>query len=216
MRYRTVLLVEARATGAKIFFADGAPFRADGDLRGEGVPKGRPALVDSTCPRWGEKAGSYSAVCLGTGEVEAMGLTGTSSSATSAAFLQQLRANHAGPLIVIRDNGPAHGGEAVRDYLATPGNGLRLLRPPARRPDFNADEAIWAWGREGVTANTCPGATADVRAQVAHSLDGLKGRTGEVPSRCRTGVQALAEGLAPALPVEALEVHHGDPTCAAV
>jgi len=136
------LLAEARATEAKLFFVDEAHFRADGDLAGKWVRKGHPALVDSTCPRWGEKASYYSAVCLETREVEHMELTGTSSSATSAAFLRQLRANHAGPLIVIWDNGPAHGGDAVRDYLTTPDLALRLVRLPAYSPDCNPDEAI--------------------------------------------------------------------------
>lgn len=86
------LLVEAQAAGAKIFFADEAHFRADGDLYGKWVLKGQLALVDSSCPRWGEKASYYSAICLETGEVEHMELTGTSSSATSAAFLAHLRA----------------------------------------------------------------------------------------------------------------------------
>ena len=36
------------------------------------MPKGEPALVDSTGPRRGEKASYYSAVCLDTGEVEWM------------------------------------------------------------------------------------------------------------------------------------------------
>ena len=42
------------------------------------VLKGEPALVDSTSPRWGEKASYYSAVCLETGEVEVMELEGNS------------------------------------------------------------------------------------------------------------------------------------------
>jgi transposase len=138
------LLVEARASGAKIYFVDEAHFRADADLRGEWVLEGKPSLVDSTCPRWGEKARYYSAVCLETGEVEHMELAGTSSATTSAAFLRQLRAKHPGPLIVIWDNGPAHGGGAVQDYLATPDLALRALRLPAYSPDFNPDEAIWA------------------------------------------------------------------------
>jgi len=210
------LLAEAQASGAKIFFVDEAHFRADGDLRGKWVLKGQPALVDSSCPRWGEKASYYSAVCLETGEVEVMELTGTSSSATSAAFLRQLRAHHAEPLIVIWDNGPAHGGDAVREYLATPDLALRLLRLPAYSPDFNADEAIWAWAREEVTANTCLGTKAAVQEQMAHFFDGLKDRTAEVQSRCRTKLQALAEGLAPAPPEQALPAHHVDPTCALV
>ena len=63
---------EAQQTGAKVFFADEAHFRADAELRGKWVLKGEPALVDSTSPRYGEKASYYSAVCLETGEVEWM------------------------------------------------------------------------------------------------------------------------------------------------
>ena len=50
---------EAQRTGARIFFADEAHFRADAELRGKWVLKGRPALVDSTSPRYGEKASYY-------------------------------------------------------------------------------------------------------------------------------------------------------------
>ena len=191
------LLAEARATGAKIFFVDEAHFRADADLHGKWVLKGHPALVDSTCPRWGEKASYYSAVCLETGETAYLALEGTNSSATSAAFLAHLRAQHPEPLIIIWDNGPAHGGEAMRTYLATPDLDLQLCRLPAYSPDFNADEAIWAWVREEVTANTCLGTKAAVQEQVGHFFDGLTSRTEEVKTRCRTKLQALAEVVAP-------------------
>src|SRR5687768_12793252 len=53
---------------------DEAHFYADADLRGRWVLKGQPALVDSTGPRWGEKASYYSAVCPETGAVETMEL----------------------------------------------------------------------------------------------------------------------------------------------
>ena len=87
------------------------------------------ALVNSSSPRYGEKASYYSAVCLETGEVEWMDLEGNSNSGTSAAFLDQLRQRHSGPLQVIWDNAPAHRGEAVREYLRRPGLGLRLVNP---------------------------------------------------------------------------------------
>jgi transposase len=189
------LLLGARASGAKVFFADEAHFRADGDLRGKWVLKGRPALVGSTCPRWGEKASYYAAVCPETGETERMELTGTSSSVTSAAFLTQLRAHHPGPLIVIWDNGPAHGGDAVREYLATPDLGVRLLRLPAYSPDLNPAEALWAWAREEVTANTCLGTKAKVQEKLTNFFDGLAERSAEVQSRCRRKLQALAEAV---------------------
>ena len=98
---------ETQQTGAKIFFADEAHFRADAELRGKWVLRGEPALVDSTSPKYGEKASYYSAVCLETGEVEWMGLEGNSNSGTSAAFLEQLRERHGGRLSVIWDNAPA-------------------------------------------------------------------------------------------------------------
>ncbi len=210
------LLREARATGAKIFFVDEAHFRADADLRGKWVLKGQPALVDSTSPRWGEKASYYSAVCLETGEVEVMELTGNSTAETSAAFLRQLRAHHPGPLIVIWDNSAAHGGAALRTYLATPELDLCLVRLPAYSPDFNPDEAIWAWAREEVTANTCLGSKAQVQEKMGAFFAGLAERTTEVQSRCRTKLQALAEELLPAPPDQALAAHHVDLTCALV
>ncbi len=67
---------EAQRTEARIFFAAEAHFRADAELRGKWVLKGKPALVDSNSPRYGEKASYYSAVCLETGEVEWMELLG--------------------------------------------------------------------------------------------------------------------------------------------
>ena len=58
-----------------------------------------------------------------------MDLEGTSNSGTSAAFLERLRQRRSGPLGVIWDNAPAHRGEAVREYLRTPGLELRLMNP---------------------------------------------------------------------------------------
>lgn len=189
------LRLEAEARGAKIFFADEAHFRADADLRGKWVLRGQPALVDSTSPRWGEKASYYSAVCLETGEVEVMELTGNSTAATSAAFLQQLRENHPGPLVVIWDNGPAHRGAEIREYLSTPGLALQLVALPAYSPDFNPDEAIWDWAREEVTANTCLGTTVKVQEKVGEFFRGVVERTAEVKQRCRRALQSQADAL---------------------
>jgi transposase len=218
VREYALLRAAAAEAGAKIFFVDEAHSSADVDLRGKWVLRGEPALVGSTSPRYGEKASYYSAVCLETGEVEAMELDGNSCAETSVAFLRQVRANHAEPLIIIWDNGSAHGGDAIRAYLATPDLHLRLVRLPAYSPDFNPDEAIWAWAREEVTANTCLGTKAAVQEQVGHFLDGLKSRTEEVTTRCRTKLQALAEVLAPdaAAAQEVIRADHVVPTCASV
>ena len=186
---------EAQGSRAKIFFADEAHFRADAELRGKWVLRGEPALVDSSSPRYGEKASYYSAVCLETGEVEWMELEGNSNSATSAVFLRQLRERHAGPLNVIWDNAPAHRGEAVREYLRTPGLCLRLMNLPAYSPDFNADEAVWGWVREEATGNLCLGTKSRVQERVGNFLAALVSRTDEVKRRCRTVLQSRAETL---------------------
>ena len=120
---------EAQRTEARIFFADEAHFRADAELRGKWVLKGKPALVDSNNPRYGEKASYYSAVCLETGEVEWMELEGNGNGASSVALLEQLRERHGGRLNVTWDNAPAHRSPAMRSYLETPGLNLRLVNP---------------------------------------------------------------------------------------
>jgi len=113
-------------------------------LRAKWVLRGAPALVDTTSPRLGEKATYYSAVCLETGEVEAMAVMGNSNAQTSVAFLKQLRERYPEPLIVIWDNGPAHRGPEVREYLTTPNLRLRLVALPGYSPDFNPDEIGYA------------------------------------------------------------------------
>jgi transposase len=189
------LCQQAQAPGAKMFFVDEAHFRADVDLRRKWVLRGEPALVDTTSPKFGEKATYYSAVCLETGEVEEMPVVGNTNAQTSVAFLQQLRAHHPEPLIVFWDNGPAHRGPEIRQYLTTPDLHLRLVALPGYSPDFNPDEAIWDWIREDVTANTCFGKAAAVREKVDAFFAALPERTQEVKQRCRRELQALADAL---------------------
>jgi transposase len=223
VREYAALRVVAQRTGATIFFVDEAHFYADADLRSKWVLKGAPALVDSTSPRGGEKASYYSAVCVETGEVAYLALEGNSCAATSVAFLQHLRAQRPEPLIVIWDNGPAHSGDSLRAYLGTPDLRLRLVRLPAYSPDFNADEHLWGWIREEVTADTCFGTAAAVRAHVDPFLAGLAARPEAVWRRCRTVLQTKADALdavrtATAILHEARQSTHtdADPTVALV
>ena len=161
-------------------------------------------MVDSTSPKYGEKASYYSAVCLETGEVEWLDLEGNSNSGTSVAFLEQLRGRHSGRLNVTWDNAPAHRGEALREYLRTPELDLRLVNPmsstgqapPGYSPDFNADEAIWGWAREEATGNLCLGTREAVQERVGNfPLAGLANRQDEVRRRCQTVLQSRAEAL---------------------
>ena len=189
------LCAQAQADGAKVFFVDEAHFRADVEVRQMWVQKGQPALIDSTSPKLSEKATYYSAVCLETGEIEAMTVEQACTAETTVAFLKQLRQQHEAPLIVIWDNGPMHRGVEIREYLATPDLRLRLVALPAYSPDFNADEAVWDWIREDATANTCFGTAHAVRQRVDSFIASLADRVDAVKRRCRTRLQAHAERL---------------------
>ena len=210
------LRAEAQASGAKIFFVDEAHFRADVELRAKWVLRGEPALVDTSSPKFGEKATYYSAVCLETGEVEAMPVLGNTNAETSAAFLKQLREKQSEPLIVIWDNGPAHHGPEMREYLTTPDLKLRLIALPGYSPDYNPDEAIWDWIREDVTADTCFGTAAKVREKVDAFFAGLAERTAEVQQRCRRDLQAQADALVEAASQLFAQTKHVDFTLESV
>ena len=195
VQHYATLRSEAATTGAKIFFVDEAHFRADVEIRRKWVLRGTSALVDSGSPRMGEKVTYYSAICLESGEVEVMEIAEHSTSHTSVAFLHQLRQSYPQPLIVIWDNGPAHRGEAIRNFLATPDLNLRLVALPAYSPDFNADEAIWDWARSDVTANLCFGTRAKVQAALDRFFASLSDRSTEAKQRCRTILQSRADAL---------------------
>ena len=143
-----------------------------------------------------------------------MELEGYSNAQTSTAFLKQLRDKHAGPLKVIWDNTPAHHGDALRAYLATPGLRLQLVNLPGYSPDFNADEAIWDWAREEVTANLCLGTKAALQEKLGHFFAQLAYRTEEVERRCRTTLQAGAEDFLGGAQASFYPTIHVDPTLA--
>ena len=136
--------------GARIFFADGQ-LPGDAELLAEGY-----ALVDSSSPRY-EKASYYSAVCLETMECWNWG----QQQQRDLGSLTQLKEKHPGPLRVIWDNR----GEAVREYLRTPGLELRLVNLPARTSTPVCFERGGHWqsvpGEQGGgSANSWPGCPA--------------------------------------------------------
>ena len=176
--------------------------------------------MDSTSPRRGEKVSHYSAVSLETGEVEVMELESNSNSATSAAFLLQLRERHPEPLTVIWDNSPAHRGDAPRAYLATPGLNLRLMNLPSYSPDFDApilDQSrhlglgTSGGDRQPVPGYPCRGAGAGGRLFAR-----LSSRREEVKRRCRTKLQAQADELTASAPANTLRPANVDFTVAPV
>ena len=87
--------------------------------------------------------------------------------------------------------GPAHCGEALRAYLATPGLRRRLVNLPGDGPNFNADEAIWNWVRQEATAILCLGVKALMNEKVSdfspNSTAGAMGSNGDAAPCFRRG-----------------------------
>jgi hypothetical protein len=83
-----------------------------------------------------------------------------------------------------------------------------LVPLPGYSPDFNADEAIWDWIRDEVTANTCRGTKTKVREKVGAFFQQLTDRTAEVQRRCRTLLQAQADALLAADPLSQHPTDH--------
>ena len=210
VREYRALRVVAPLTGAKIFFADeahvSADADADADLRGKWVLRGQPALGAG---RWWTRPAPAPARRPGTPPRPRCASRPARSSTwrwtatapprprSPSSRSTQLRTRHTEPLMVmvIWDNGAAHGGPPLRASRATPDVRLRLVRLPADRPDCNADEHIGGWVRAEVTANTCFGTAANVRAHVDAFLATLPRRAEEVQRRCRTVLQAKADAL---------------------
>ena len=125
-----------------------------------------------------------------------MTISETCTAATSVAFLQRLRGKYnEQPLVVIWDNSPAHRGAQMQEYLATPSLRLRLGALPSCNPDLNADEMIWDWAREEVTADICSGTAAKAREKLEPFFVGLAERKAEVQQHCRKTLQARADRL---------------------
>ena len=210
------LTAAARRTGAKIFFADEAHFRADADRRGKRVLKGEPALVDSTSPRRGEKASYYSAVCLETGEVTVMELEGNSNSTTSA----HLPATAAGVAHRTTDGDLGQfTSPSWRHAAGLPDHARPEPAPgelPSYSPDFNADGAIWGWVRQETTANLCLGTRAAVQEKVGDFFACLFSRREEVKRRCRTVLQTRAEAMIGRVPADSTGYPNVDLTLASV
>ena len=109
-----------------------------------------------------------------------------------------MRGNQSGLPIVIWDNGPAHGGDALRELLATPDLHRCLVRLPDYSPEFNADEASWGW----------------VREHVGRFFRDLTGRAEAVKRLGRTVLQARAEALASIAAALLQDSQHAGPTLA--
>jgi transposase len=84
-------------------------------------------------------------------------------------FLQQLRRQVRGPLIVIWDNLQAHRSKLVKKWAERRGN-VFLERLPGYAPDLNAVESLWSHAKCHRLANYCPADVSELHAHAASTF----------------------------------------------
>jgi transposase len=122
------------------------------------APCGQPPVVRSDPGR--AKTCFYGTLNLHTGQVVAY-QTPTLNAEMTAAHLEQILATYPdGPILLLWDRAPWHGGPAVRDVLAAHPR-LEILPLPVAAPDLNPQEQVWKATRHAVSHNhtqpTLPG-----------------------------------------------------------
>lgn len=71
-------------------------------------------------------------------------------------FLEQLRRQIKGRLLIIWDGLPAHRSRLVRDYVDATQGEIQIERLPAYAPELNPVEYLWAHFKQHELANFCP------------------------------------------------------------
>ena len=72
------------------------------------------------------------------------------------AFLEQLRHQIAGPIVIVWDGAPIHRSKLIKAYLAEGAAAqLYLERLPGYAPDLNPDEGIWHYLKHVELKNLC-------------------------------------------------------------
>jgi putative transposase len=73
-----------------------------------------------------------------------------------AAFLEAMLKDLTGRFVVVRDGGPMHQGDPIRDLLSHFAGRLDLERLPPYAPMLNPVESLWSWLKWGRLSNLGP------------------------------------------------------------
>jgi transposase len=134
------LRAQARRTGAVIFFVDEAAVRSDAHRATTWGKVGQTPVVRDSGDRFGLRL--ISAVSP-RGDMKFASFEGAMNGEKFVGFLQKLRHDVAGPLIVIADNAAYHRSPPVKEYVAQSQGELVVEHLPRYSPELNPDEQVW-------------------------------------------------------------------------
>jgi len=148
------LRAQAARVGATIYFADEASVRSDFHAGTTWGPVGRTPVVRSTGARF--SVNLLSAVTPG-GHLRFTTIDGTLTASKFIEFCRRLLYDVPGRVFLIVDGHPAHRAAAVKRFVASTNDRLRLIFLPTYSPQLNPDEWVWKnlkhdrIGRAGIT-----------------------------------------------------------------
>ena len=90
-----------------------------------------------------------------------------------AAFLEAMLKDLAGRFVVVRDGGPMHKGDPIRDLMGQFADRLNLERLPPFAPMPNPIEPLWSWLKWGRLTNFGPRDSHELDARVITELAGI-------------------------------------------
>lgn len=134
------LRAQARRTGAVIFFVDEAAVRSDAHRGTTWGKIGETPVVRDSGDRFGLRL--ISAVSP-RGDMKFASFEGSMNGEKFVDFLQKLRQDVGGPLIIIADNASYHRSSPVQKYVEQTQGELLVEHLPRYAPELNPDEQVW-------------------------------------------------------------------------
>jgi transposase len=131
---------EAKAAGAAVMFADEAAVRSDYHAGTTWGPVGQTPVVTKTGDRF--TVNMISAVGA-RGDFHFSLIDGSCNSSAFIDYCRGLLSDVGRPIFLIVDGSSYHDSIAVREFVASTEDRLRLFRLPGYSPELNPDERVW-------------------------------------------------------------------------
>lgn len=163
--------IEAKKTGATIYFADEAGIRSDYHSGTTWAPVGKTPIVRNTGARY--SINMLSAVSA-QGKLRFMVHDGSVNAAVFITFCRRLLHDTKGTVYLVVDGHPYHRSNAAKEFAAKTEGKLKLFFLPGYSPELNPDEWVWKnvkhdrIGKMGVTSKD------DLKAKATNSLRRLQ------------------------------------------
>lgn len=161
---------EAKKESRDIYFGDESGFQSTDHRGGTWGQKGKTPIVKVTGQRYSTH--SISAV-NNKGHLRFMVYDEKFTSALFISFLKRLLVNQKQPITIIVDGHPVHKSKAVKEFIKSTENKLKLYILPPYSPELNPDELVWNNVKAKLARNTMK-SKGSLKKKVSASIHSLQ------------------------------------------